>query len=223
MPRAKYQANLPSIHFEEDDLADIEELLRQNGENSEIELKIHNGQFTYEYSNTDEVLADNTLPDFVHSFEFTAESDDGKIKITADEDENEIKLWISGKQGWVRRKQSQIEDYFDHRGDKIRTFVEKRLAITVIGLSVGVGLIAIGTGWGTHFNVDESGDVFVMGFGGLILSAILKSIIDYLHPYTLIRLSNKKLHPYLWKGLRWATILASLLTIFVVGGQIVPV
>jgi hypothetical protein len=220
MPRAKYQTNLPSIHLEEDNLSDLEDLLREGDTDPEIELKLHSGQFTYEYETTNNILSDKTLPDFIESYEFTSNSKEGKVKITADGENNEINLWISGEQEWVRRKQGQIEEFFDHRGDEIRTFLENRLALTTIGIAILGGAILIYTGAGARFGITEVGDLLLVGFGGLIISIILHSIINFLHPYTLIRLSTKRLHPYLWKLLRWATVLAALLTILTVGRQL---
>lgn len=223
MPRVKYQTDLPSIHLEEDDLTDIEQVFRDGETDSVIEFKLHNGPFTYEYSTTKGILSDNTLPDFVKSFELTLESKKGKVKITANEEDHDIILWISGERDWVKRKKDHIEDFFEHRGDHIRTTLQNHLPTIAASISIAIAIISNYSGFGSISGDGLFTDALLLGFGGLISGGILTSVINYFHPYSLIRLSNRQLHPYLWKVISWITIVAAIITILGVVSRVFPI
>lgn len=221
MPQIKYQSNLPSIHLEEDDIEALVDELKDGVDDADIIIKLHQQKFTHEYSDFHDILSDRTLPDFILSYEFILDCDDGRVKITTDEDENTISLWVSGEQDWTRQKSSNIEAFFDNRGDRIRTIFQRRAEVITSGLVVLSTMLIFVSGFGDEIGVTSFGEVLLVGFFGFILGGMLKIIVEYLHPYTLIRLSDRTLRPYVWRLLKWAGILAAILTILTMGGRFV--
>lgn len=218
MSRVIYETNLESIHLDEDSLLELFTLL-QTDSVTEVTIKLHANKFTYEYDTVDGIIEDSTLPSFIQSFELVVVAEDNRLKITSDDDENQIKLRVSGEQEWAREQRRTVEEFFEKRGDKIRTLAERWLVLAVIGLLTGGALLLGQFGLLTSFGLTDD-DILLVAFGSLLVAGAVKFAVDYLHPYALIRLTNRRLHPYVAKAFRWLTIVAGLLTIVFTGSQV---
>lgn len=218
MSRVIYETDLESIHLDEDSLSELFTLL-QTDSVTEVTIKLHANKFTYEYDTVDEIIEDSTLPGFIQSFELVVVADDNRLKLTSDDDENQIKLRISGEQEWAREQRRTVEEFFEKRGDRVRTLAQKWLVWAVAGLLTGGVLLLDRLGFSMLFRLTDN-NIVVVAFGSLLVAGVVKSAVDYLHPYALIRLTNRRLHPYVSKAFRWLTIVAGLLTIVFTGSQV---
>ena len=218
MSRVIYETDLESIHLDEDSLSELFTLL-QTDSVTEVTIKLHANKFTYEYDTVDEIIEDSTLPSFIQSFELVVVAGDNRLKITSDDDENQIKLRVSGEQEWAREQRRTVEEFFEKRGDRVRTLAQKWLVWAVAGLLTGGVLLLDRLGFSMLFRLTDN-NIVVVAFGSLLVAGVVKYAVDYLHPYALIRLTNRRLHPYVSKAFRWLTIVAGLLTIVFTGSQV---
>lgn len=214
MPKARYKSNLPSIHFTEDELVELERVLGRGRSDADVIFVLDSGQLTYEFSSVDEMLNDDTLPTFIQSYEITSETTQGEIRITSDPGDREIELAINGEQSWVKKKVREVEDFFELHGDSIRTLVEEHLIWGLVGLTGLAGVFLYSSGNGEVVGIEELGDVVFYGFIALVLSGILLIVVNYVHPYSIIIVrTNKEFRPYLSRIVKFISVIGGLLAI----------
>lgn len=216
MARARYNTDLPSVHLTKEDVSELEQILKDCNGDFDIEIVLDTDQLIYEFSSVGEMYEDRTLPAFVQNFEIKAEGEQGEIRITSDPEDKEIELVVNGEQEWVKGRVRRIEEFFDRRGDRIRTLIEVHSFKGIIGIVGGGGLLIHYAGLGWLFGIDGFGDIVFYGFIALIVGAAGMNVLNYVHPYSLIILrSDEEFRPYVTRIITLLTVVAAIATLLV--------
>lgn len=212
----RYTTELPAIYLTETELENLATVLVDETTDAASTYELHDGPTTYEFTTVEALLHDPTLPSFIREFTIAIECAEGEIELTADNaaDDEKFELWMSGESPWVKRKRAEIEDYFDTKGDTVRTFLDGRIPVIAALLVGGLSYLALQLGIGQWYGITAMNDIYRLGFFALLLGAISQRYFNRLYPYVLLTTnSDQDLYPVLHRIGYVIGFIAALLTI----------
>lgn len=211
-----YRGDLPSLHLAPDDLMKLEDILERHLSSSEISVKVGSKGFTRRYKNVDEMLDDSTLPPRIYDFELSLSGNEGECTIRGNSTGmtptlNDVS--ISGEEDWVKTKKSDLDEFFTHKQNRIRTIFEKMryvfpISLLLAGISSIPALLINGVGSFYLFLLITFNIYWMEGLFG----------INFLYPYSIIFTERGVTYrPYLKKIVSWlfgiVAVVAGVLTI----------
>lgn len=139
-----YRGTPPSLQLYEDDLQGLLDVMMEHTSNPSVEIEVEENGFTHNYQDVRELLDDAALPTHILDYDITVRGDEGRLYISYNS--NRLSGYssyrISGDDGWVRTKKSDLEQYFNNNGDGIRTLLKKDRWKAVISILVA-GFISL--------------------------------------------------------------------------------
>lgn len=182
----RYETRLPATHLEGETFIAFEEVLRDGCTNPALEIKLDHGPVTYRYSSTEEIVRNVTLPTLVRSFEIVLRAREGRIELVADEWETPFRLRLIGDREWVNARKQAIESFLRNHGSRIRTFLERYMAIGMAVLVTAAGLGLYYSGFGGIIGMRVPGDALLYGALAVMSGGILHLVLNGIYPYALV-------------------------------------
>jgi hypothetical protein len=182
----EYETRLPAIHLRSATVAKLEDVLRRESTDPELEIRLEHGPVVYRYSSAEELSNDVGLPGIVRSFEVVLAAKEGEIELTADDHGAEFTMRLSGERSWVRSRRRTIEAFFRRHGATVRTLLERYLALALGSLAVVAGLAVYHLGFADVVQMRAPVDALLYGCLALMGGGVLHIVLNRLYPYAAI-------------------------------------
>jgi hypothetical protein len=190
MSTARTRITLSSVHLDRDDLHQLNQLLQNAGENPRMRIEIEWDDFQREYDSLDELLTEPRTPNYIYKFNWKFYYDDGHISIDLLSSKwihTSSRAFISGSEPKVRQRKSELNDFFNHRGNQLRTLLGSLR--NQFGISVILFLFLVFLPQDLLNELPENSGIF----GYLIMVSILYFGIQPIYPYSVVQLGERSI------------------------------
>lgn len=187
------ERTLPSVHLDVETIAEFEELLSAGSTDPRLEISLDYGAVSFQSLSSTELRRNATLPGVVRSFEIVAGMPDGQVELESAAGESELSVRIQGEDDWVREHLAAVESFFETHGGKLRTVLERYLAV---GLTIGTvlsSLLLYASGFGSAVGMRVPIDALLYGSLALMAGGVLHLLLNAVYPYALI-VPDRRLH-----------------------------
>jgi len=211
-----YRGDLPSLHLNPDEFKDLVEVMERHLSSTDTKIQVGSGGFTRTFDDVDELMDDSSIPPYILDFKITVQGDEGKCTLNTDSFgmlsiSNDV--WISGDEDWVKTKKTDLDEFFSHKNNRMRTILEKmRFLFPVCLLFASLTAIPfhliLGGQWAYWIGLGSYNIYWIFGIFGL----------NAIYPYAMLQTKEGHTYrPYLKKLVSWIigliTVVAGVLTI----------
>ncbi|MFW5956356.1 MAG: hypothetical protein ACOCQY_03020 [Halorhabdus sp.] len=180
------ETRLPAIHLRGETMTALDELLRRSSTDPDLTVRMRHGNVTYRYDSIDKIRHDVTLPPVIRSFEVVLTAPEGRIKVASERWENDLTLSLKGNTEWVADRQRELVDFFARHGARLRTFLERYLAVLLTAVVVTTSLLAYYLGMGGLIGMRLPVDALLYGSIAVFVGGILHWLLSAVYPYAVI-------------------------------------
>lgn len=140
MPDRKKEVDLRSVHYEIEDLRELESILTDGEKVTRYSLSIKEKDGSQEFDSVDDVVESRNLPDEVRDFSLSVCTNSGRVRVNADDRHNFHKATISGDGDWVLQKKAELKEFTNLREDWLGN---KRSIFTILQATAFGGLLGV--------------------------------------------------------------------------------
>jgi hypothetical protein len=187
----EYTTRLPAAHLGGEALPALEEALLAGCTAPRLRVELDHGSVTYRCSSLAEIRNDATLPGVVQSFEVSLTSREGEAALVADGRDNEFRLRLAGDREWVESKRDAVETFFQSRGARLRTFLERYMAFCLGVVATALRLVLYYSGAGSVVGMGSPVDSVLFGSLALIGGGVLHLLLNVVYPYAALVTPNR--------------------------------
>jgi len=194
----EYETRLPATHLSGETLRELADLVRSECTEPDLEIRLEHERVTYRYVSVRKLTGDVVPPALVRKFEVVVSAREGRIRLVSD-GRRELRLCLNGDHDWVRARGDDLEDFFRTHGSRIRTALERYLALGLAALAVLGGLLCYYAGLGPLVGMQVPADALLYGSLAIFLGGLLHLLLGAVYPYALLVTDTRVgRHPYVY-------------------------
>lgn len=210
-----YRGNPPSLTLGRGELEGFVEVIKKHTTNPSVEISVSEGGYTHNYSSVDSLIDDSSLPDHILEYRIEVRGEEGSVNVRYNSKNgySTHSYSIRGDDDWVKTKKSDLENYFSHQRNFIRTLFEKdrwafagSMVLSVMAASVAYVLSTPKVSFYTFL-----GSFNLYWFAGLFG-------MNRIYPYSVLQISDIKYNYKFQKALKAIAtlvgVVAGAITIF---------